>query len=203
MKQENFIFIISSPSGAGKTSLAKRIIAEDSNFVNSISVTTRDKRPLEKQAEDYYFVSKEEFEAMRSKGEFLEYAKVFDNYYGSPEAHVMHKLSEGYDVLFDIDWQGAEAIKNKLKELAVSIFILPPSMKELEKRLRSRSSNVEEDIIKRMKNAPFEISKYSYYDYVIVNENFDESVKKIFTIIAAERLKRCAFKGFVEGLINS
>lgn len=203
MKQENFILTISSPSGAGKTSIAKKIVAEDSNFVNSISTTTRDKRPLDAEGKDYYFVSKEKFKEMRNNNEFLEYTKIFENYYGSPKKYITDQLSKGHDVMFDIDWHGADSIKNQLGSLVVSVFILPPSMKELEQRLRSRNSNSEKDIINRVKNAPFEISKYSLYDYVIVNENFEETVKKIFTIIEAERLKRRNFESFVKKLVNT
>lgn len=203
MKQENFIFTISSPSGAGKTSIARKVVAEDSNFVNSISATTRNKRPLDVEGKDYYFVSKERFEEMRNNNEFIEYTKIFENYYGSPRHYVKDQLSKGHDVMFDIDWHGANSIKNQLGSLVVSVFILPPSMKELERRLRSRNSNSEEDIINRIKNAPFEISKYSLYDYVIVNENFEETVKKIFTIIEAERLKRRDFEIFVKKLVNT
>lgn len=202
MKQENFILTISSPSGAGKTSIAKKIVAEDSNFVNSISVTTRDKRPLDVEGKDYYFVSEKKFEEMRNNNEFLEYTKIFENFYGSPKHYITEQLSKGHDVMFDIDWHGADSIKNQLGDLVVSVFILPPSMKELEQRLRSRNSNSEEDITNRVKNAPFEIRKYSLYDYVIINENFEETVKKIFTIIEAERLKRRNFEEFVKKLVN-
>ena len=194
---------IVGPSGAGKTSIAKKIISEDSKFVNSISVTTRSRRPLEVEGQDYYFVSKDEFKKMQDRSEFLEYAEVFDNYYGSPKVHVMNKLADGYDVLFDIDWQGAQLIKNELGSLVVSVFILPPSMMELEKRLKSRQSNSDEDVAKRMENAPFEISKYSLYDYVIINDNFDEAVKKVYSIIGAERIKRKNYVDFVEKLIGS
>lgn len=203
MKQENFILTISSPSGAGKTSIAKKIVSEDSNFIYSISVTTRDKRPLDVEGEDYYFVSKEIFEEMLNNDDFLEYTKIFENFYGSPKHYIKNQLSKGYDLMFDLDWHGADSIKNKLGDLAVSIFILPPSMKVLEQRLRSRNSNSEEDIITRIKNAPFEIARYSSYDYVIVNDNFEETVRKIFTIIEAERLKRRNFEGFVKKLVNS
>ncbi|MCT4635866.1 MAG: guanylate kinase [Rickettsiales bacterium] len=203
MKQENFILTISSPSGAGKTSIAKKIVSVDSKFVHSISVTTRDKRPLDVEGKDYYFVSNEKFEEMLNNNEFLEYTKIFGNFYGSPKSYIKDQLSKGHDIMFDVDWHGSDSIKNQLGNLVVSIFILPPSMKELEQRLRSRNSNSEEDIINRVKNAPFEVSKYSLYDYVIVNEDFEETVKKIFTIIEAERLKRCDFKDFINKLVNS
>ncbi len=202
MKQENFIFIISSPSGAGKTSISRKIIENDPHFVDSISYTTRDKRPLEIDGKDYHFVSKEKFVAMSKQNKFLEHVEVFDNYYGSPEDYVTSKLSEGYDVLFDIDWQGAETIKKKLNNLVVSLFILPPSMQELEKRLKLRDSNSKEDIIKRIKNAPLEISKYHLYDYVIINEDFDKTLETISSIVKIERLKRRNFKNFIEELVN-
>lgn len=201
MKQENFVLIISSPSGAGKTSIVKKIASSDCNFLTSVSVTTREKRFSENNGKDYFFVNKEVFKEMLNQDQFLEYTEIFDNYYASPKNFVETKLAEGFDILFDVDWCGAENIKQKLGNSAISIFILPPSLEELEKRLQNRQENSKEEISKRLKNAPFEISKYISYDYVLINENFDETLSNIFSIIKAERIKRCNYKNFITTLV--
>lgn len=201
MKQQNFILIISSPSGAGKTSIAKEIIQNDNKFSLSISATTREKRPSEIDGKDYYFVSPEKFSSMLKQDEFLEHANVFGNNYGSPKKNIIDKLSSGYDVLFDIDWQGAKTLKEQLGNLVVSIFILPPSIPELEKRLRLRQQDSDEIIAKRMEQSKSEISHYDDYDYVLINEDFNKAMNHINTIITAERLKRCNFDQFVNNLI--
>lgn len=201
MKQENFVLIISSPSGAGKTSLAKAIMQDDSKFVSSVSATTRKKRPLEINGQDYYFVSKETFKEMRIQGKFLEHAKVFNNLYGSPKDYIYEKMNDGFDVLFDIDWQGARALKRKLGKLAVSIFILPPSMEELEKRLKLRNQDSEEEIQNRLDIAHFEISKHSLYDYVLINDDFNKTLKQIKNIISTERLKHINYNDLINSML--
>jgi guanylate kinase len=202
MKQENFILVISSPSGAGKTSLAKSILNKDPNFVSSISVTTRAKRPGEVDGQDYYFVSKEEFDLMNNENQLLEDAKVFGNYYGSPKQHVLDKMKNGYDVLFDIDWQGAHTLKEKLGDLMVSIFILPPSLAELEQRLRARGQDSEEVVQERMNQAKEEIIHYDEYDYVLINKDFDKTLERISTIIASERLRHFDYSIFVDEIMK-
>jgi guanylate kinase len=202
MKQQNFILIISSPSGAGKTSLSKQILKMDNRFVSSVSVTTRPKRSLEKDGVDYYFINKQEFERLKEQDELLEYAEVFDNNYGSPKQYVLDKIHDGYDVLFDIDWQGAQTLKQKLGDLVVSIFILPPSLEELENRLITRGEDSAEVIKKRMLQAKSEISHYDVYDYVLINKDFDKTLARIFTIIDAERLRNFDFSQFVEEIVS-
>ena len=202
MKQENFILIISSPSGAGKTSLAKKILQKDPKFTTSISVTTRAKRPLEVDGQDYYFITQAQFETMQNNDQLLESAQVFGNNYGSPKQHILDKLDAGYDILFDIDWQGAQTLKEKLGSLVVSIFILPPSMSELENRLKSRGQDSNEVIAKRMEQASSEISHYDLYDYVLINKNFDKTLARVSTIIAAERLRHFNFTQFVQKIMN-
>jgi guanylate kinase len=203
MKQENFILVISSPSGAGKTSLAKEILKQDQKFVSSISVTTRAKRPGEIDGQDYYFVTKEKFNELKSSDELLEDVTVFGNYYGSPKKHILDKISLGYDILFDIDWQGAQILKEKLGHLVTSIFILPPSLEELERRLRTRGQDTEEVIQHRMSQAVNEINHYDVYDYVLINKNFDKTMSRISTIIAAERLRNFNYTDFVNDVIST
>jgi len=201
MKQQNFVLILSSPSGAGKTTISKHLLNMDYKLVPSISVTTRTKRPQEVEAVDYYFVTKEKFKLMQESEELLESAKVFNNYYGSPKQYVMDQLSDGFDVLFDIDWQGAKILKEKLGTRVVSIFILPPSLSELENRLKIRGQDTDEVIKIRMEKAHEEISKYHLYDYVLVNKDFDKTVSRIMSIIRTERLRHIDFSQFVKNLI--
>ena len=201
MKQQNFILIISSPSGAGKTSISKQLLANDSRLSLSVSATTRQKRANEKNGEDYFFVNKDQFDRMRDNDEFVEWAKVFDYYYGSPKQKIIDKLAEGSDVLFDVDWQGAQILKNKFGALVVSIFILPPSLAELESRLRKRQQDSDEVIDLRMDRSRSEISKYNLYDYVLINKDFDKTLSRITTIIDAERLRHFDFSRFVKQII--
>lgn len=202
MKQKNFIIAISSPSGAGKTSISKQLLASDPKLSLSISVTTREMRPGEVDGIDYFFVNPTEFKKMSQNNEFIEEAKVFDHHYASPKRHLLEMMNSGKDVLFDIDWQGAMTLKEKMPDKIVSIFILPPSLKELERRLRLRAQDSEEIVQNRMKKASFEISKYFLYDYVLVNEDFNKTLAKISAIITAERTKRSDFSGFVEKILN-
>ncbi len=202
MKQENFILIISSPSGAGKTSLSRQLLKEDSRLCLSVSATTRKIRPGEIDGKDYHFINMEQYESMLANNEFLEHAKVFDNYYGSPKKAVMDKLKEGKDILFDVDWQGAQTLKEKLGPLVVSIFILPPSLSELKRRLKNRAQDPDEVINLRMERAKAEISKYGLYDYVLINKDFDKTLARISSIIAAERLRFFDFSKFVEEMMQ-
>jgi guanylate kinase len=202
MKQENFILIISSPSGAGKTSLSRQLLKEDPRLCLSISATTRKMRPGEIDGKDYHFIDMKKYEEMLAKDEFLEDAKVFDNYYVSPKKPVMDKLQEGKDILFDIDWQGAQTLKEKLGPLVVSIFILPPSLSELKRRLKSRAQDPSKVIDRRMERAKAEISKYGLYDYVLINKDFDKTLSRISSIIAAERLRFFDFSKFVEEMMQ-
>lgn len=200
MKQQNFILIISSPSGAGKTSIIRSLLKQDSKFSSSISITTRPKRDGEIDGKDYYFVTEKEFEQISSEDQLLEHAIVFGNHYGSPKQRVLDKLESGFDVLFDVDWQGAHSLKEKLGSLVVSIFILPPSIAELERRLTQRKQDSEETIAKRMAEVNSEIIHYEEYDYVLINKDFDQTISKISTIIEAERLRHLDFSKFVKDI---
>ncbi len=182
--------VISSPSGAGKTSLSRRMLAHDPALEMSVSATTRPARDGEINGVHYFFVSDAEFEAMAQAGAFLEYARVFDNRYGTPQAPVEKALSAGRDVLFDIDWQGTQQLKDKVREDVVTVFILPPTMVRLEERLRARGLDSPDVIASRMAKAGGEISHWAEYDYVLVNDDFDACLSQLQTILTAERLKR-------------
>ena len=188
--RRGLMFVLSSPSGAGKTTLSERLLKTDKDIVLSISATTRPRRPGEAHGQDYYFVSEEEFFRMRDAGEFLEWANVFCNYYGTPRPLVEATLRQGKDVLFDIDWQGAQQLDEVAGEDVVKVFILPPSREELERRLRRRAQDPEEVVQKRMAKANSEMSHWAEYDYVIVNYDLDESEALLKSILFAERLKR-------------
>jgi len=188
--RRGLMFILSSPSGAGKTTLADRLLTKDGEVVLSISATTRPRRPGEAHGKDYFFVSEEEFMRMRDNGEFMEWANVFGHYYGTPRSLVEETLRQGKDVLFDIDWQGAQQLDEVAGEDVVKVFILPPSREELERRLRSRAKDPEDVVQKRMAKADAEMSHWAEYDYVIVNYNLDESEELLRSILFAERLKR-------------
>ncbi len=186
-----FLIIISSPSGAGKSTLCRMIIQNDPLIKLSISVTTRAKRPQEIEGQHYHFVSKEVFSDMAKNDEFLEYAHVFENHYGTPRKLVEDGLKNGNEILFDIDWQGARQIKEKFdKSSIVSIFILPPSINELERRLRNRASDEEKILQSRMLKALDEISHYAEYDYVLVNDDLNATYQKIRSIIDSKRVER-------------
>ncbi len=190
IKRRGLMFILSSPSGAGKTTLADRLLKNDAGVVLSVSATTRPRRSSETHGEDYYFVSEEEFLAMRERDEFLESASVFGNYYGTPRAKVEEVLQDGTDVLFDIDWQGAQQLDQVVGEDVVKVFILPPSRAELETRLRKRAQDPEDVVQKRMAKADAEISHWAEYDYVIINHDVDVSLAQLTAILTAERLRR-------------
>ena len=190
LKKRGAMIILSSPSGAGKTSLSRKLLEKNKNLFLSISFTTRPPRPLEVNESDYFFVNDEKFIGMLNKDEFLEHAKVFDFYYGTPKKPVMNALKSGKDILFDIDWQGTQQLMNSVQDDLVKIFVLPPSAKELEKRLLKRNQDTDETVKNRMSKASDEISHYAEYDYIIINEDFDESLEKINSILIAEGLKR-------------
>ena len=184
------ILVISSPSGAGKTTICKNIIEKVSNVSLSISVTTRKKRKGEIEGKDYFFKTNEDFFLMINNNEFIESAKVFGNFYGTLKAEVLQKIENGIDVLVDIDWQGTRQIEKHLREDIVKIFILPPSIKELEYRLGNRASENKEEFNKRMSEARKEISHYNEYDFVIINEEIVIAVNLVKSILYSERLRK-------------
>ncbi|MEX6633806.1 guanylate kinase [Hyphococcus lacteus] len=188
--RRGLMFILSSPSGAGKTTLADRLLTKDGEMVLSVSVTTRPRRPGESHGKDYFFVTEEEFFRMRDNNEFMEWANVFGYYYGTPTSLVQDTLRQGKDVLFDIDWQGAQQLDEVAGEDVVKVFILPPSREELERRLRKRAQDPEDVVQKRMAKADAEMSHWAEYDYVIVNYDLIESEELLRSILFAERLKR-------------
>jgi guanylate kinase len=201
--RRGLMLILSSPSGAGKTTISRMLLERDSNIEMSISVTTRRKRPGEVEGVDYNFVDPTEFNLMLNRQEFLEHAKVFDNYYGTPKKPVEDTLAAGRDVLFDIDWQGTQQIMEHARADLVTVFILPPSTQELERRLKTRAQDSAEVVAKRMAEAPDEMSHYTEYDYIIVNRDLGASLAEVQAILAAERLKRQRLVGlgdFVKAL---
>lgn len=189
-QRRGILIVLSSPSGAGKSTLTRKLLAEDDGMSMSVSATTRAPRPGEVDGEHYFFISKDRFGAMIDQNEFLEHAKVFDNYYGTPQGPVEDALSNGRDVLFDIDWQGAQQLTQAAADDLVKVFILPPDMRELERRLRSRAQDSDEVISKRMAKSEAEISHWAEYDYVIVNNDIEEAMDELRTIIKAERMAR-------------
>lgn len=198
IKRTGFMFILSSPSGAGKTTISRYLLERDDNLVMSISVTTRPKRPNEKDGVDYYFVTKKEFQEKAKRGEFLEYAEVFGNMYGTPKEKVEEALKKGKDVLFDIDWQGTRQLAEKARADMASVFILPPSMKELGERLKKRAQDSDDVLNERMKKASVEISHWDEYDYVLINNKLEESISEVSSILRAERLRRKRQQGLSE-----
>lgn len=190
VKRRGLLFILSSPSGAGKTTITRALLERDPQLSVSISVTTRPPRPGEVDGKDYRFVSKDEFDSMVAGNELLEHAKVFGNYYGTPLGPVEEALANSQDIIFDIDWQGTQQLKQKLVNDLVTVFILPPSKEELERRLRSRQQDGEDVIRERMKKASDEISHYPEYDYVIINRDLEHSIARARAILEAERCKR-------------
>jgi guanylate kinase len=203
--RRGLMLVISSPSGAGKTTLSRRLLEDDLQVAMSVSATTRQPRPNERYGIDYYFVDDARFDDMVGKQEFLEHASVFGERYGTPRQPVETALSKGRDVLFDIDWQGTQQIAEAARGDLVSIFILPPSMEILEQRLRTRASDSDETVRYRMSKAAAEISHWAEYDYVLVNDNLDTCLAQIKTILAAERLKRTrqiTLSSFVRNLLG-
>lgn len=201
--RRGLMLVLSSPSGAGKTTISRRLLALDDNLTMSVSATTRPKRPGEVEGRDYYFIGEEEFRLMANRGELLEHATVFGNLYGTPRAPVEDSIANGSDVLFDIDWQGTQQIREAAREDLVSVFILPPSTRELERRLKSRAQDSDEVVAQRMAKAADEMSHYPEYDYIIVNRDVDASVAQVEAILTAERLRRERQIGlgeFVRGL---
>ena len=190
-KRRGILIILSSPSGAGKSTLSRRLLEADPEVRFSVSATTRPPRPGEREGDDYYFKSRREFLAMAEAGEMLEHAEVFGNLYGTPRAPVEAATARGEDVLFDVDWQGGQQIRNStLSDAVVSIFILPPSIGELESRLRARGQDTADVVAGRMEKSRDEISHWAEYDYVLVNANLKQCEEELRAIIAAERLRR-------------
>ena len=198
IKRRGLMLVLSSPSGAGKTTLSRRLLEIDSKISLSVSATTRAMRPGEEHGRDYHFIGQDDFAAWVADGKFLEHATVFGNRYGTPAHLVNEALTEGRDVLFDIDWQGTQQLKEKMRDDLVSIFILPPSHDELERRLRTRASDSEEVVAGRMAKAADEISHWPEYDYVIVNTDLDKALADVQAILNAERLKRTRQIGISE-----
>jgi guanylate kinase len=184
------MFVLSSPSGAGKTTLSRLLIERMPGLKMSVSATTRPMRPGEIEGSDYLFVDKARFEEMVKRHELLEWATVFDNRYGTPRAPVEAALAAGRDVLFDIDWQGTQQLREKARADVVSVFILPPSATDLEKRLNSRAQDSQEVIRGRMSRASHEMSHWAEYDYIVINRDIDEAFAEVQSILKAERLKR-------------
>jgi guanylate kinase len=201
LHRRGLMFILSSPSGAGKTTLSRRLLdryknaALEESIVMSVSVTTRPMRPGEVDGRDYFFVDNARYDAMVKQQALLEHARVFEYQYGTPAAFVREHIAKGTDVLFDIDWQGTRQLAEKNRADLVSVFILPPSLAELERRLKARAQDSDEVVKKRMQKATAEISHWQEYDYVLINQDLDQTLEKIDSILKAERLKRVRQNG--------
>ena len=194
------MLVLSSPSGAGKSTISRALLEKHPDLTMSVSATTRPMRPGEVDGKDYYFIDTARFEDMVAEGEFLEHARVFDNYYGTPRGPVEEALKAGKDVLFDVDWQGTQQLRQNARDDLASIFILPPSVEELERRLYARAQDPEDVVKRRMAKATSEMSHWAEYDYIIVNEEIPLSVAEAEAILAAERLKRERRVGLAEWL---
>lgn len=203
IQRRGLMLVLSSPSGAGKTTLSRQLLDNDKQIQLSVSVTTRARRPSEKDGVDYRFVDTATFNSMMQRGEFLEHARVFDHYYGTPRAPVEAALKAGRDVLFDIDWQGTQQLKEKGRDDLVTVFILPPSTRDLEKRLKTRAQDSPDVVAKRMDKAADEMSHYAEYDYSIINRDIATSLMELKSILTAERLKlerQTGLSNFVKAL---
>ncbi|MBO9518238.1 MAG: guanylate kinase [Porphyrobacter sp.] len=198
LPRRGLMLILSSPSGAGKTTIARKLLAEDANLRMSVSVTTRPMRPGEVDGHDYHFTHLPGFNKMVEADAFLEWAEVFGNCYGTPRAQIREGLESGHDFLFDVDWQGAQQLSQRAGADVVSVFLLPPSIAELESRLRSRGTDSDEVIAGRMDRARSEISHWDGYDYVVVNHDIEACFKRVRTILEAERLRRARQTGLVD-----
>lgn len=204
-QRRGLMLVLSSPSGAGKTTLSKRLIAQNPDLVLSISATTRKPRPGEEHGKDYFFLEEADFLEKTKQDEFYEWAKVFDHYYGTPKAPVEEALSEGRDVVFDIDWQGARVLAEVAPQDVVRVFILPPSVKLLRERLKKRAQDTDDIIDGRMSRAKSEIEHWAEYDYVVINDDFSRALEKLTEILHAERLRRTRhpwLEGFVDALME-
>ncbi len=203
--RRGLMLVVSSPSGAGKTTLTRNLLEQEENVRLSISVTTRRRRPSEIDGVHYHFISMRQFEIMRESDQLLEWAEVHGNFYGTPREAVEASLAAGHDVLFDIDWQGTLQLYRKMRADVVSVFVLPPSARELRSRLERRAEDSEETIIRRLRNAADEIPHWEEYDYVLVNRDLDKSFARLRAILTAERLKRVQrpdIEHFVDGLLS-
>ena len=203
-KRRGLMLVLSSPSGAGKTTLARRLLDAEPGVEMSVSCTTRKQRNGEAEGRDYHFIDRETFAGMRDRGEFLEWAVVFDNYYGTPRKPVEELLAAGRDVLFDVDWQGAQSLRDDSPDDVVTVFILPPSGRALEQRLTERAQDAPEIVAARMRGASNEIQHWGEYDYVVINHDIDQALAAVRAILGAERL-RCTrltgLKDFVQNLL--
>ncbi|MGB5484315.1 guanylate kinase [Parasphingorhabdus sp.] len=197
LSRRGLLFVLSSPSGAGKSTLASMLLEADEEIAMSVSVTTRQKRPGEEHGKDYYFVDGDEFEEMVADHSFLEYATVFGNRYATPAAPVQQSLADGQDVLFDIDWQGTQQLYQRAGQDVVRVFILPPTLDELRKRLESRNTDAPDIIESRMQRATSEISHWDGYDYVLINDDLDACFAKVKQILATERMRRLRQTGLI------
>jgi guanylate kinase len=205
LQRRGLMFVLSSPSGAGKTTIARKLLAQDAEIAMSVSVTTRPLRPGEVEGTDYIFVDHDEFARMVEAGEFLEWAEVFGHHYGTPKAQIKAGLKDGQDYLFDIDWQGTQQLYQRMETDVVRVFLLPPSIESLEARLRARGTDSNEVIEGRMARAQAEISHWDGYDYVVINDDIEQCFAEVHGILRAERLRRARQTGlvdFVRGLMR-